>query len=93
MYSDSRTIIRIHTGEDTPHSNEPKLTVQQLLEIESCKDYIKTSLQTLDGTCVNQPKHFRPVEIEFENNRCCLEVCNTSDSTTEFQYGHEVCIF
>ena len=32
----------------------------------------------------------RPVEIEFENNRCCLEVCNTSDSTIEFQYGHEV---
>ena len=28
--------------------NEPKLTVQQLLEIESCKDYIKTPLQTLD---------------------------------------------
>ena len=27
----------------------------------------------------------RPVEIEFENNRCCLEVCNTSDSTIEFQ--------
>ena len=25
----------------------------------------------------------RPAEIEFENNRCCLEVCNTSDSTTE----------
>ena len=23
----------------------------------------------------------RPVEIEFENNRCCLEVCNTSDCT------------
>ena len=35
----------------------------------------------------------RPVEIEFENNRCCLEVCNTSDSTTEFQYGHEVVYF
>ena len=28
---------------------EPTLTVQQLLEIESCKDYIKTPLQTLDG--------------------------------------------
>ena len=26
----------------------------------------------------------RPVEIEFENNRCCLEDCNTSDCTTEF---------
>ena len=35
----------------------------------------------------------RPVEIGFENNRCCLEVCNTSDSTIEFQYGHEVAYF
>ena len=34
-----------------------------------------------------------PVEIEFENNRCCLEVCNTSDSTIEFQYGLEVAYF
>ena len=35
----------------------------------------------------------RPVEIEFENNRCCLEVCNTSDSTIGFQYSHEVAYF
>ena len=35
----------------------------------------------------------RPVEIEFKNNRCCVEVCNTSDSTVEFQYGHEVAYF
>ena len=35
----------------------------------------------------------RPVEIEFENNRCCLEVCNTSDCTLEFQYSHEVAYF
>ena len=35
----------------------------------------------------------RPVEIEFKNNRCCLEVYNTSDSTVEFQYGHEVAYF
>ena len=35
----------------------------------------------------------RPVEIEFENNRCCLEVCNTSDCTIEFQYSHEVAYF
>ena len=32
---------------------EPKLTVQQLLEIESCKDNVKTPLQTLDGIYVN----------------------------------------
>ena len=36
---------------------------------------------------------FRPVEIEFENNRCCLEVYNTSDSTVEFQYSHEITYF
>ena len=35
----------------------------------------------------------RPVEIEFENNRCCLEVFNTSDCTTEFQYSQEIAYF
>ena len=35
----------------------------------------------------------RPVEVEFENNRCCLEVYNTSDSTAEFQHGHEIAYF
>ena len=35
----------------------------------------------------------RPVEIEFENNRCCLEVYYTSDSTVEFQYSHEITYF
>ena len=43
---------------------KPKLTVQQLLEIESCKDYIKTPLQTLDGIYVNQPKRFLPLTKE-----------------------------
>ena len=40
---------------------EPKLTVQQLLEIESCKDYVKTPLQTLDGIYVNNPKGSCPL--------------------------------
>ena len=35
----------------------------------------------------------RPVEIEFENNRCCLEVGNTSDCSIEFQHGQEVTYF
>ena len=34
-----------------------------------------------------------PVETEFENNRCCLEVCNTSDCIIEFQYGQEITYF
>ena len=44
--------------------NEPKLTVPQLLQIESCKDYIKTPLQTLDGLHVTQPKRFLPLAQE-----------------------------
>ena len=35
----------------------------------------------------------RPVEFEFENNRCCSEVCNTPDCTIELQYSHEVAYF
>ena len=35
----------------------------------------------------------RPVEIEFKNNRGCLEVCNASDCTTEFQNGQEITYF
>ena len=38
--------------------------VQQLLEIESCKDYIKTLIQTLVGIYVNQPKRFLPLSKE-----------------------------
>ena len=43
---------------------EPKLTVQQILEIKSCQDYVKTPLQTLDNTHVNQPKCFLPLAKE-----------------------------
>ena len=43
---------------------EPKLTVQQILKIESCKDYVKTPLQTLDGIYVNQSKRFLPLAKE-----------------------------
>ena len=35
----------------------------------------------------------RPVEVEFENNRCCLEVTNTSSSTVEFSYSDEMAYF
>ena len=35
----------------------------------------------------------RLVEVEFENNRCCLEVTNALNSTTEFSYSHEMAYF
>ena len=36
---------------------------------------------------------FRPIEIKFENNHCCIEVHNTSDSTVEFLHGQEMAYF
>ena len=35
----------------------------------------------------------RPIEIKFENNRCCIEIHNTSDSTVEFLHGQEMAYF
>ena len=35
----------------------------------------------------------RLIEIEFENNHCCIEIHNTSDSTVEFLHGQEMAYF
>ena len=35
----------------------------------------------------------RSIEIEFENNRCCIEVHNTSNTTIEFLHGQEMAYF
>ena len=35
----------------------------------------------------------RPIKIEFENNHCCIEIHNTSNSTVEFLYGQEMAYF
>ena len=43
---------------------EPKLTVEQLSEIELYQEYIKTPLQTLDSIYVHQPKRFLPLAKE-----------------------------
>ena len=59
--------------------------------------FVRCHTITGKGTAYVRPLDFtlplRLVEIEFENNRCCLEVYNTSDSIVEFQYGHEITYF
>ena len=35
----------------------------------------------------------RPIEVEFINNKCCLEIHNSSDSTVEFLFGNEIAYF
>ena len=37
--------------------------------------------------------HLRPIEIELENNKCCLEIHNSSDSTVKFIFGNEIAYF
>ena len=35
----------------------------------------------------------RRIEIEFENNCCCIEIHNSSDTTVEFLHGQEMAYF
>ena len=35
----------------------------------------------------------RLIEIEFENNRCCIKIHNISDTTVEFLHGQEMAYF
>ena len=43
---------------------DPELTVEELPQIEPCKEYTKTPIQMLDGIYVNQPKRFLPLAQE-----------------------------
>ena len=40
---------------------EPKLMLEQLLRLESCKEYVQMPIQTLDGIHVHQPCRFLPL--------------------------------
>ena len=42
---------------------------------------------------LDQNLPLRPIEIKFENNRSCMEVHNTSDTTAEFLHGQEIAYF
>ena len=35
----------------------------------------------------------RPIEIELVNNKCCLEIHNSSDSTVKILFGNEIAYF
>ena len=32
----------------------------------------------------------RPIEVDFENNKCCIMIHNSSNSTVEFLFGNEI---
>ena len=35
----------------------------------------------------------RPIEVEFKNNKCSMEIHNSSDSTVKFLFGSEIAYF
>ena len=55
-----------------------------------------TPRHTITGKGIAYVKPFhkslplRPIEVEFENNRCCIEIHNNSDTTVEFLFGQEL---
>ena len=55
------TLAEVHRAQ-----NDPTLTIPQLLEIEPCKDYTETPLQTLDSLHVTQLKRVLPLAQELK---------------------------
>ena len=42
---------------------------------------------------LNKTLPLRPIEIELENNKYCLEIHNSSDSIVKFLFGNEIAYF
>ena len=53
--------------------------IPELLEIEPCKDYTETPLQTLDGLYITQPKRFLPLTQEAK--KLAEELCKEEISS------------
>ena len=41
----------------------------------------------------NSTLPLRPVQLELENDKCCIEIHNSSDTTVEFLYSHQMAYF
>ena len=41
----------------------------------------------------NSTLPLQPIEVELENNKCCLEIHNSLDSTVKFTFGKEIGYF
>ena len=67
------TLAEVHQAQ-----NDPALTIPQLLEIEPCKDYTETPLQTLDSLHVTQLKRFLPLTQEVK--KLAEQICKEATS-------------
>ena len=57
-------VVGLTPEEQHRKEEDPDLTLDELLGLSSCKDYISTPLQSLDGLYVNQPSRFLPLAQE-----------------------------
>ena len=58
------TVVGLTPEEPHRKEEDPDLTLDKLLGLSSCEDYISTPLQTLDGLYVNQTSQFLPFAQE-----------------------------
>ena len=67
----------------TPYTNKTSFTPRHTITSKGI-----AHIKPLDSSLP-----LRPIEIEFENNCCCIEVHNSSDTTVEFLHRQEMAYF
>ena len=70
-------------GKVAPYTNKTSFTSRHTITGKGI-----VSIKPLDPSLP-----LRPIEIEFENNHCCIEIYNSSDTTVEFLHGQEMAYF
>ena len=66
MHPDCKTALGFTLAKVCRAQKDATLTISQLLEIEPCKDYTETPLQTLDSLHIMQPKRILPLAQEVK---------------------------
>ena len=64
-----KPVLRFMPADIQRAEAEPKLMLEQLLRLESCKEYTQMPIQTLDGIHVHQPRQFLPLAKEAKISR------------------------
>ena len=84
----------------------PIVTKNNVRILPGCTGIVSTALKTSRSTFIprntimgkgvvyvspfDKTLPLRPIEIELKNNKCCLEIHNSSGSTVKFTFGNEL---
>ena len=59
-----KPVLGLTPEQQEKQNEDPKVTLEELLGLSSCKGYVQTPQQTLDRLYVNQPSQFLPLATE-----------------------------